>query len=708
MHVLLLEVVALVGATVHTMEPATAPLEGATVLIEDGIIREVGVGLEVPEGAETVDLTGLHLIPGLIDASVTFDAEHDPLYLAAGVTTVRDSGSPIGTMLPEATPGMRDRKPGPNLLVASPVFSSANTATRADAFLLDEPVRAGQQIAELVDLLGQANSRVDYFAVERGIQMAQHTVVAGAAAEYGVSVWGPLPSALTLQEASASGQDGLTGLDSLLKDGQRFETIESDEAFDLWMANQVELLAAGQWRVAPMLMGTARIGRTAALDAEPEALKALGGVYRTAWRQDIETFGLLRAGDRLGPVELSLGRQRRLTKALYDAGIHLIPSSGSPSGGIAPGSGLVDELEEWTLAGIPAAAALEFATIGAAEALGASDRFGRIAPELVANLIACGSDPRRSVGALREPEVVVVRGRVLERFHLDDAIEALATRLERIEAQRSRPLALERPPMPPGEALVEGTADLMAYGSRTAVERYSVVRTEDGAMAYGARVLVLPTAKAQGRELVIVQFIRDGLVEKFDMTLAAIDDAGKPIKNENGAPAFSAQGRSLAVRKKLTITRFRYGAQMDSKAADESIAAIDGSTILLGLIGAVHFPEGNSFVAAFDGVAMEPLVDRVRMQISAEDGRLSMDDTRGARVFGFGPGGELRFAARAQTGGRLDLEPGAALGDAQLFALDIPKERIFTGDAATWFQTGPQGAKEAVEASGGRSGGEGK
>ena len=696
MHVLLLEVIALVGATVHTMEPATAPLEGATVLIQDGLIQKVGVGVEIPEGAETVDLTGLHLIPGLIDGSVTFDAEHDALYLAAGVTTVRDAGSPIGAMLPEAALGMRDRHPGPDLLVASPVFSSAMTAARQDAFLLDEPAKAAQQIAEVVELLQKANSKVDYFTFERGIQGPQHAVVNGAAAAYGVEAWGPLPDSLSLTQAGNAGQRSLAGLDSLLKGGQRFEAIESDEEFLRWANEQVELLRSGGWRAQPFLMGTARIVNAPRNPATDSTIAALGGLYATAWRTDLETFTMLIAGGALAPVELSLARQRLLTKALFEAGVQLVPASGAPSGGIAPGAGLVDEFQEWTRAGVPAAAVLELATVQAAAALGVSDRYGRIAPTLVANLIACGSDPRRSVDALRAPEVVIVRGRVLERFHLDEAVAGLVQRQESIERQRSRPIALERPSMPAGESIVEGTANLMAYGSRSAIERYSVVRKDDGSMVYGARVHILPTGKAAGRELVLVQTIKDGLVTEFDLSLVALDEGGKPVLTEAGAPAFSARGRSSAATKKLSIERFRGDDHVDLKGVDEAIAAIDGSTTLVGLIGAKHFPEGPSFIAAFDGIAMEPLIDRVTMQVSETDGRLSMNDTRGARVYGFGPGGELRFAARAQTGGRLDPEPDTALGDEAKYELELPEARLFTGDADTWFQTGAAAAAEGT------------
>ncbi len=58
---------ALVGATVHPV--ATPAIPGATVIIEDGTITQVGRGLPIPTGATTVQLGGKHVYPGLINAS---------------------------------------------------------------------------------------------------------------------------------------------------------------------------------------------------------------------------------------------------------------------------------------------------------------------------------------------------------------------------------------------------------------------------------------------------------------------------------------------------------------------------------------------------------------------------------------------------------------------------------------------------------------
>jgi len=58
------ETLALVGATVHPV--SQAPIESATVVIEDGRIAAVGDAIAPPASARVIDLTGLHLYPGFL------------------------------------------------------------------------------------------------------------------------------------------------------------------------------------------------------------------------------------------------------------------------------------------------------------------------------------------------------------------------------------------------------------------------------------------------------------------------------------------------------------------------------------------------------------------------------------------------------------------------------------------------------------------
>jgi imidazolonepropionase-like amidohydrolase len=60
------DVYALQGARVLTV--SGAPLEGATVVLRDGLIEAVGAGVAAPPEARVIDAKGLTLTPGLIDA----------------------------------------------------------------------------------------------------------------------------------------------------------------------------------------------------------------------------------------------------------------------------------------------------------------------------------------------------------------------------------------------------------------------------------------------------------------------------------------------------------------------------------------------------------------------------------------------------------------------------------------------------------------
>lgn len=696
MHALLLETIAFVGATVHTFQPAPegtaadfAEPAVATVLVEDGLIQAVGPDLVVPEGARTVDLTGLHLVPGLIDAYATFDAGHDPLYLAAGVTLVRDAGSPTGQMLMEKSRSMRERNPGPTLHATSAVFASQLTQ-QPGTFVLGAPATAEDQVNEFMTLVLQSNSRIESLSFDSSLTREQHGIVCAAAATYGVDAWGPLPVVLSVEDARNQGQRVLVGLDSLLPQGERFETLPEDHDF----GPTVQALAEGGWRVVPLLMGTARILRGAASKEEPEVARAFDPEVRTAWRVDLETFRILSGSKGLDLARLSLERQRKLVRMLHEAGVQLLPGSGAPSGFIAPGAGLVDELEEWGRAGVSPHEALALATARSSDALGRPDESGRIAPGLSANLIALGSDPRTSIQALRDPELVVLRGQVRERFELDDAVADLVARQAAADAARDSRLDLAPPQLPDGEVVVDGQANLVAYGLRTAVERYRAVKLEQGAIAYGARIRILPTAKLQAKELRMIQVVKGGLVQEFYMELEALDANGKPDRENPEAPAFSAKASLVASTGNLAVERRRHGQPAGSLRTQEAIAFVEGSSVLSGLIAAKHCPDGASFVLQFDPAFMEPVVDRVQLAVTPDDGRITLQDSRGVRVYGFGQGGALLFGARAEAGGRLDFQPAEAETPEQakdvVTELELEDARLYRGEPIDWGGSGTE------------------
>ncbi len=683
MHLLLLETIALIGATVHTMEPGPAPggvaaASPAIVLIEDGLIVAVGPDVEVPADAERIELSGLHLVPGLTDAFCSYDREHDALWLAAGITTVRDGHLSAGDGQMEKLVSLSNPRIAPQLLVSSPTFMGA-TGKRPNGFRLGAPEQAAEQLAEIMERLKAVNGSFDYFSHDGTVDEGQLRVVCQTGLENGIETWGRLPAGIGVRAARAAGQSCLLGLDSLLPQGARFSSLSEEQLAALDAA--VSDLAAGGWKVAPTLMGTGRIVRSSGPE-DPAVLDALGPADVAVWQGDLEVFRVLKGQD-WPAVLATVEAERSVVRKLHAAGVQLVPASGAPSAGIAPGGGLIDELEEWVAAGIPAAEVLALATRGAAEALGGAVPSGRIAPGHAANLLALSSDPCRSISALRTPEVMVLRGQVREGFELEEAVTELVAARDAARAERERPVQLDPPPMPPGEVVAAGQLEVTLYGARYSVERYAVTKMARERFAYGARIRIPSAPGIPTREIVMVQVIHEGLVEFFDFTMDVLDEDGAPRLKE-GQSAFFAAGRPIGTTKRLSLEIASFGQRLSSSKAEEPLAAVRGSMALLALIAAQHFPDGPSFVLEFEELVMEPLVDRLTLTVDPVLSRMNLAGQRSVDTFGLDAGGKVLFAAKANTQATLVAKPVQGPGVVEVSALSVRPERVYKGDPASW------------------------
>src|SRR3712207_4797430 len=144
---------ALRGGTVLA-GPDLHPLEGATVLVTDGVITAVGPDTEVqlPAGTEEVDVTGHTVLPGLVDLHVHLGSPElaageqsawwrwpqlvaDSLrfvpgtrraLLESGITSVRSLGDDHAWVI-EMRSLLRDGElEGPRLFAAGPLFTTRN------------------------------------------------------------------------------------------------------------------------------------------------------------------------------------------------------------------------------------------------------------------------------------------------------------------------------------------------------------------------------------------------------------------------------------------------------------------------------------------------------------------------------------------------------------------------------------------------------
>ena len=106
-----------------------------------------------------------------------------------------------------------------------------------------------------------------------------------------------------------------------------------------------------------------------------------------------------------------------IVKVLYDEGIRIVAGTDG-----LPGFTLHRELELYVEAGLPPAAVLRIATLGAAEVMGRDDHVGRILPGQLADLILVDGDTARDIETIRNIDLVIKDGVVFDPARVYPAV----------------------------------------------------------------------------------------------------------------------------------------------------------------------------------------------------------------------------------------------------------------------------------------------
>ena len=610
---ILAESTALVGGTVHSLAPGEEP-RVASVLVVDGRIAAVEESLEIPPGCERVDAGGLHLVPGLIDGLAFHDPAHDILYTAHGVVLVRDHGNDLGVIFDQRDPEVRDQRAGPGLSICGAPLDGVPPST-THAIILRT---AEETDARLPVLL---NEGIDFVSIQPGLPREAWLRVIELATERRLQVWGPPPSECELEEVLASGQDGILYLDALLPGGLEWEGTEPS-AFE----ESIQRVADSGVAIAPLLMGNARWLADPA--PEVELLPFLGPMYDSLWtlerelrRRELDPQERVRA-------EGVLAVQRELVRRLHEAGVPLVPGSGAPHPWLFPGLGLHRELEQWQEAGIPPAELLHLATAGAARALGLAEERGTLEVGKVADILLLREDPTRDVAALRRPAMVVLRGRLLGEDDLEGLLRLLEDEQTRARGEAAAPLEIPEPDLPEGSVLVRGYSEAESAAGRISGERWAIVRRLDRRIAFCGRAV-----NAQRAEVDVEQVIGgEGRLQTFRV-------------------AIRHGGHELVVRGMLTAGQMRVerrydGAHVDTRAAQQTISAVDVGSVTAQMLLAHTRSEGELFVLRFhEGLELE--VAQWKLELSP-DGRHLLSTPGGPKFSSFREDGALELMLQRQ------------------------------------------------------------
>ncbi len=416
---------AFTGATLFDSDQAVLR-PGQTVVIEGDRIAAAGPDgkVGVPDTAEVVALNGKTLLPGLWDMHVHLGGVDGLLDIANGVTTVRDMGNDMDTLLAMKKSFDDGTAIGPRVVLAGLVDGSG-------------PYSA--PIKDKVDTPAQAKVAVETYARHGYVQLKIYSsikpelvpLLARLAHEHGMRVSGHVPAFMTARQFVLDGADEiqhenfvfLNFLFDTVKDTRtpaRFAAVAEHGAEIDPSQPHVQALFKLFLEHHTVLDPTINVFETLFVQRHGDVLP--GWVSLAARLPAQIRRGFLTGGLPVPEGSDALYREAfrsmlRMLKAQYDAGIPMVAGTDSMAGFT-----LARELELWVEAGIPSARVLQTATLGGARVMKLDHEFGSVAPGKLADLIVVDGDPVADIRALRRVETVVKGGVVYSVPALDRAL----------------------------------------------------------------------------------------------------------------------------------------------------------------------------------------------------------------------------------------------------------------------------------------------
>ena len=379
---------ALVGAAIvdGTGRP---PIPDGVILVRDGRIAEVGAraSVTIPADVASVAVAGKTIIPGLWDMHThVTQIEWAPVYLAAGVTTVRDMGNEFEFITPLRDAIVSKRAVGPRIVAAGLIDGGGPDAF--GVYYAATPEEAKQVVGKYHDAGFQ---QIKIYSL---ITPPIVEVICAEAHRLGMTVTGHIPNGMTIEQAAAAGMDHIAHL------GIRGEA-GSDE-----VKKTIAFLLDHHTVIDPTQSWNELLGHavgTPIAAFQPGVLKIpapLNRVFSNAGAAGIDA----------ATARARLERGLRIVKALHDAGVPVV--AGTDEG--IPGHSVHREIELYVEAGLTPMEALQAATIVSARAMKMDGELGTIERGKRADMAVLNANPLDAIGNIRSVRWTISDGRVYD------------------------------------------------------------------------------------------------------------------------------------------------------------------------------------------------------------------------------------------------------------------------------------------------------
>jgi imidazolonepropionase-like amidohydrolase len=416
------------------------------VAVRDGKIVEVGGDRAIAaryQADRTLDAAGGYLMPGLWDMHMHFGGGPDliaenkallPIYIAFGITTVRDCAADISPSVLEWRAAVASGALlGPTIFTSGPKLEGPKPIWKG-TIEVDSPADVEAALDRL-QTMGADFVKITDNTLKPDIFL----YALGAAKKRGLRTSAHVPYSLMLADVVAAGLNSVEHGDYLMKAGSPQEAaitrdyvagrITGAEVSDRLMDSFDPALARVAFRKLAkqglFVTPTLNMGRIIAyLDRDDHShdpmLALIGPRLRKTYDWRVERAAKVDAA--------AIDRRHRkyalsttLIPLMRDAGITIM--AGTDAGYLNsfnyPGQGLHDELARYVESGLTPAQALRSATLSGPAFFRRSAAYGAIAKGRTADLLLLDANPLDDIAATRRIRAVVAKGRLHDRAELD-------------------------------------------------------------------------------------------------------------------------------------------------------------------------------------------------------------------------------------------------------------------------------------------------
>jgi imidazolonepropionase-like amidohydrolase len=408
-----------------------------TVVVHDGRIEEIRGAEGSMSGKQSgmhVDGRGKFLIPGLWDMHVHMvfgdwfprgKAVMLPLFIANGITGVRDMGGELEVLQQWRKEIADGTLIGPRMVISGPMLDGPKPR-----FPSSIAISTPEDGRRAVDDLKRRGA--DFIKLQSLIPREGAFAIAEEARKQGITFVGHVPDSVRASEASNAGQksfEHLIGIfegsspleDAFLKgpktEGQFLSTYDAKRAAALFA-----LLAKNHTWQCPTLVwerGGNVIDQTDF--ASDTRAKYVPAYWKdVTWKRFTEEIMHGFNTDDVATRKRFVEKELEVVNAMHRAGISFLAGTDTPPGVyIFPGFSLHEELQRFVAAGFAPMEALQTATLNPAKFLGMDDRLGTIERGKVADLVLLEANPLDDIRNTQKIAAVIVNGRYLSRVDLD-------------------------------------------------------------------------------------------------------------------------------------------------------------------------------------------------------------------------------------------------------------------------------------------------